>query len=179
MLMLSVTGGGRKTGILRQRSERLGRRRLLLRDASLQSRLLVQLRRRRNVGKVSILAMGFHAATQTMAARSFASGALTRDPNPLQAVAGHIVLLVGHDATLHVESIPFGLFPHTLSVDDGFLVRFHRRRQYLHVHVRRHEIVFFVSFRFNKIFILFVRRPLRHSVKRTDRKCCCDFRLIR
>ncbi|KAL6958107.1 Glycosyl transferase group 2 [Sarracenia purpurea var. burkii] len=154
MLMLSVTGGGRKTGILRQRSERLGRRGLLCRDAGLQGGLLVQLRRRRNVGEVAVLAVGLHAAAQTLAARSFASGALTRDPNPLQAVAGHIVLLVGHDATLHVESIPFGLFPIPCPSTMDFLCAFIGA-------------------------VNIYMRPLRHSVKRTDRKCCCDFRLIR
>lgn len=57
-----ISGRGRKTSFLRQRSEWFGRGGLLLRDAGVQSGLLVQLRRGRNVGKVAVLAVGLHAA---------------------------------------------------------------------------------------------------------------------
>lgn len=124
MSCLSV-GWSREAGVVRQRAGRLGGRGLFLRDARPQGGLLVRLHRGRDVGEVSLLAVGLHPAAQALAAGHPAGGALQGYPLAQQVVAGHLLLLVGHLAARHLQGGPRRRLPAALSTPHECAVRFH------------------------------------------------------
>lgn len=99
------------------------------------------------MGKVAFLAVGFRAAAKALVAGNPARSALENASMADEILLSDILLFMGDDASVLVQHCAGVTLPNTLSSVDGFRLRLHWSCQYLHVHIRRHQVLLSLPFR--------------------------------
>lgn len=93
------------------------------------------------MGEVPFQSVGLRPTEEAMAAGNPVGGPFQVNPTEEQDPAGDLVLFLGDLASFDVERRPGRSLPHSMSSHHRFHLRFYRRRQHLHVRVRRRQIL--------------------------------------
>lgn len=116
------------------------------------------------MGEVAVYPVGLCAAAQKVAPRYPVGGSFKGDTAEEEVAGGHLVLLLGDNAPVHVEHRASRTVSDHVSADRGLSVCVHRRRQHLHVRVRCHQVVLPLPFRCDALYVVHLRRHLDHTL---------------
>lgn len=105
-----------------------------------------------------------------MASRYSAGRPLEAAGTEEQAVAGCVLLLVGHHAALHLQYRARRHLPHPLPALHGLPLRLHRCCQHLHVRVRSRQVLLALPLRLAALLTLHHRRAMYDPDKHLHRE---------